>query len=156
MAALFNKIFNQTNLIQKTLDASWQRNEVIAQNIANVDTPRYKSKSLSFDAEFRAALLQTDTEPAMSRHVSLRPNSAAAPIRDFPDRRRPAPERIDPLSVQPRVLQNDHLTMKMDENNVDIEFEMNEAAKNSLYYYTMLSKINSEMGRIKTAIRDIR
>ncbi len=38
-----NLLFTNRNL-EKALDASWLRNEVISQNIANSDTPGYKRK----------------------------------------------------------------------------------------------------------------
>ncbi len=46
---MLDKLFNGKKIIHKALDASWKRNEVIAQNIANVDTPGYKRKSVSFE-----------------------------------------------------------------------------------------------------------
>ena len=157
MTAVFGKLFNQTNLIQKSLDASWYKNEVIAQNIANVDTPGYKSKSVSFDEEFRAALQSEEAKALPRTGVSLRDRAVSDSIRRGPELSdRLTASRRDPLAVQPTVYQNNTYTMKMDGNNVDVESELNEAGKNTLYYYTMLNKITSEMGRIKTAIRDIR
>ena len=154
---MFGRIFNQANLIHKSLDASWQRNEVIAQNIANVNTPKYKSKALSFDDEFRRALLAADPPPARPRgHVSLRGNATESAIRDWPEDRRKPFEKPDPMTVRPSVIENKNLNMKMDGNNVDIESEMNEAAKNAIYYNTMLSKVSSDLGRLKTAVKDLR
>ena len=41
--------FNYINVLDKAADASWIRNEAIANNIANVDTPGYKRKDISFN-----------------------------------------------------------------------------------------------------------
>ena len=40
--------FNYINVLNKAADASWKRNEVIANNIANNDTPNYKRKDIKF------------------------------------------------------------------------------------------------------------
>ena len=46
---MLDKVFLQTRNLEKALDATWTRNDVISQNIANVDTPGYKRKTLKFE-----------------------------------------------------------------------------------------------------------
>lgn len=41
---------------RKSLDALWQRSNVIADNIANADTPGYQQKSVSFEDQLAGAL----------------------------------------------------------------------------------------------------
>ncbi|MFQ7672808.1 MAG: flagellar basal body rod protein FlgB, partial [Clostridium sp.] len=41
--------YNYINVLEKTCDASWTRNSLISNNIANVDTPNYKRKDLKFE-----------------------------------------------------------------------------------------------------------
>ncbi len=41
---------------------------------------------------------------------------------------------------------------RLDGNNVNIENEMVELAKNSINYYTTVSKVNSEFRKLNTAI----
>ena len=41
--------FNYVNVLDKALDASWTRNSVIANNIANVDTPGFKRQDVKFE-----------------------------------------------------------------------------------------------------------
>ena len=138
-----NSLFNHSNLMKKSLDVVWQRQNVISHNIANVDTPGYKSKSIDFEARFRAALLGQGGDGFVN-YVTHEKHFAFGE------------ERVDPMKVQPIIVQNDHYTMRMDGNNVDIDHEMNEAAKNTIYYYTMLNKVSSELGRLRTVVRDIR
>jgi len=40
--------FNYANVLDKAADASWLRNELISNNIANVGTPNYKRKDIQF------------------------------------------------------------------------------------------------------------
>ena len=41
--------YNYINVLEKASDASWTRNSVISNNIANVDTPGYKRKDIRFE-----------------------------------------------------------------------------------------------------------
>jgi len=52
------KLFNDIQLLEKGIDASWLRNQVISNNIANVDTPGFKSSKVEFESVFKAALVQ--------------------------------------------------------------------------------------------------
>ena len=40
----------------RSLDAIWERSSTITQNIANKDTPNYKTKDVSFESSLSAAL----------------------------------------------------------------------------------------------------
>ena len=46
--------FNYINVLNKAADASWTRNAVIANNIANNDTPDYKRKDILFEDYLKA------------------------------------------------------------------------------------------------------
>ncbi|MDL2288055.1 flagellar basal body rod protein FlgB [Oscillospiraceae bacterium OttesenSCG-928-F05] len=132
---MYNKMFNHTNLMAKALDASWTRNQVISQNIANVDTPDYNRKTVSFEDEFRDALQADDGfqhRRTREKHV--------------------VPERIDPSDVGISVLTDTVTTMRMDGNNVDIDKEMVDLAENVIMYNTLVTKTAKELSRLRTAI----
>ena len=58
-------------------------------------------------------------------------------------------------SVSPEIVQSsDGTTMRLDGNNVDIDAENAELAKNEIYYNTLVEKINSEFSRLKMAINE--
>ena len=46
-----SNVFDYINVMDKAADASWTRNEIIANNIANIDTPGYKRQDLNFESE---------------------------------------------------------------------------------------------------------
>ncbi len=132
---MFSKMFNHVNLLQKSLDATWMRQEVIAQNIANADTPDYKSKHLEFESLFRQAI-----------EDSGRPNTT-----------KPKPGHIaintsDPLEVNPVLVTENWHTMRMDGNNVDIDQEMVELSENTIQYNALVGQVNSELARLKLAV----
>ncbi len=53
---MLNDAFKGIDLLQKGLDAAWTRNSVITNNIANVDTPGFKSSSVEFEAAMKRAM----------------------------------------------------------------------------------------------------
>ena len=58
------------------------------------------------------------------------------------------------IDISPRVVENSNTTMRMDGNNVDIENEQAELAKNQIYYNTLTQKLNAQFRRIKMAIKE--
>lgn len=54
---------NETNLLSKALDVYSLRQKVTAANIANLDTPGYTAKEVSFESKLKSAL-SNDTNPA--------------------------------------------------------------------------------------------
>ena len=48
--------FDYINLLTKAADASWKRETVLANNIANVNTPGYKRKDLDFESTLKEEL----------------------------------------------------------------------------------------------------
>lgn len=41
-------VFDYVNVLNKAADAAWTRNDVLANNIANMDTPGYKRQVVEF------------------------------------------------------------------------------------------------------------
>ena len=52
--------FNYINVLDKAADASWTRNTIIANNIANNDTPGYKRKDVQFESYLLNAIAGGD------------------------------------------------------------------------------------------------
>ncbi len=135
---MFEKMFRPVNLLERGLDASALRQQTIAQNMANADTPGYKSKNVNFEDAFRSALKDNSgfqAKTTRDRHIKF---GAAN----------------DPLDVYPEVVTNANYTMRMDENNVDPDQEMVALAKNTLQYDLLITKMNGELARLRMAIRE--
>lgn len=131
---MINGMFSQVDKLKMGMDASWMRSEAIANNIANNDTPGYNRVSVAFEDYYRAALMEEDDGFVLKR------------TRDK--------HMVMDTGSQPRIVQqvDEDTTMRMDENNVDIEKEMTDLATNTLYYYTLQSKVASEFTQLTTAI----
>ena len=133
---MFDSMFGSVNALEKGLDASSLRNQVISNNIANADTPGFKASSVKFEEYVQQALEDGDSS-AMNGTQSYTDNWTSS---------------LD--DIEPQVVTNSGTTMRMDGNNVDIEYEMNELAKNNIEYYTLLQKVNSEFSQLRTAITE--
>ena len=48
--------YNYINVLNKAAGASWTKNEIIANNIANVDTPGYKRQDIDFQSALKNEL----------------------------------------------------------------------------------------------------
>ena len=48
--------YNYVNVLDKAADAGWKRNDVLANNIANADTPGYKRKDVQFETYLIGAI----------------------------------------------------------------------------------------------------
>ena len=134
---MFEKIFSGTKYLEKGIDSAVLRNQVIQNNIANAETPNFKSSSVEFETIFQNALANNmsdfKTKRTRDKHI------------DFS-------ESLD--GVDGVVVSNDITTHRMDGNNVDIDFQNVQLARNQLYYDALIEKMNSEFRRLKMAIRE--
>lgn len=128
-------LFSSVNLLEKGVNASWLRNEVISNNIANADTPGFKASSVQFESLMASALgTQEDSLPLKTeneRHIG---------------------GTGDAEEVEAEVVTDRSTAAGLDDNNVDIESQMAALAKNSIEYYTLVNKVNSEFRKLDTAI----
>ena len=49
-------VFDYVNVLNRAADAAWRRNDVLANNIANMDTPGYKRQEVDFESQLKRAL----------------------------------------------------------------------------------------------------
>ena len=123
--------FDYINVLDKAADASWLRNEAIANNIANVDTPWYKRQDVSFETEFKKAL-------GNSRYISMDDKVAG----------------VETGKLNPRPF-TDYAgySYRLDGNNVDIDQENIYLAENQLKYQGLMAGINSEFSNLRTVMK---
>lgn len=132
---MIDKLLSNTNVMQKSLDAAWSRNEIISQNIANVDTPGYKRKDVAFEEYLINSKKRITGNRTDVRHIPISPSD------------------ID--SVEPTVTQDySKLSMRIDGNNVDIDTEMADLAKNSIKFNALTQMLNGSFSKIKSVISE--
>ena len=119
---------NTIQMSQKALDYLWKKQEITMDNIANITTPGYKAKEISFQDTFRNKLkVATQTGDA---------NDVRAAIRDSDYT---VYERSD--------------SARVDGNGVNVDVEYTELSRTALHYQYLLQSVNSDITRLRTAIK---
>ena len=124
-------VFNYVNVLNKAADAAWQRNDILANNIANVDNPGYKRQDIDFQSQFRRALGNSryETVDAKVAHVSG-------------------------TELQARVYTDAaNFSYRLDGNNVDVDSEGTELASNQIWYNGLKECINGEFSSLMLVMK---
>ncbi len=126
-----SSIYNYVNVLDKAADASWIRNEVISNNIANVDTPNYKRQDVEFESYLLAQLEGANSSSLKKAVAGMDLDSLTSTI----------------------YTDSNSLSYRLDGNNVDIDTENVELASNQLKYQALISSISNEFSMIKSAMQ---
>ena len=126
-----SNVFDYVNVMGKAADAAWQRNEIIANNIANVDTPNYKRQDINFEAQLRRALGESRYETVDAKVADL--TSSELKARVYTDAA--------------------NFSYRLDGNNVDIDTENVELASNQIKYNGIITGINHEFSNLKMVMK---
>ena len=120
-------IDKSATLLEKMLDVSSVKHKVIANNIANVNTPGYKKMEVSFADQLEKAV----NESSMNKFDTLQPKIVISK-------------------------EDTSETVRNDGNNVDMDKEVSALVKNTLSYniYTQLMAKKIEL--VKSAIENSR
>lgn len=131
-------IFKDVDILEKGLGASWSRNSVIMNNIANVDTPDFKASTVKFEEMYKQSLEERSESFTLKKTRAAHMDIGSA----------------DPGAVQPVTSRKDDTASRMDGNNVDIDQEMTDLAKNVIYYNALTRKISGEFSQLRLAITE--
>ena len=131
-----NRLFDSTSdLLVKTAQLRSQKAEVIAGNIANLDTPGYQARNLEFTEQLRKASGISTTPLGMT----------ATHVNHF--------GRLNTInSVKGNVMSKDNPLGGLDGNSVNLDQEMADQAINNGAYARALQMLKSKMAILKTAI----
>jgi flagellar basal-body rod protein FlgB len=118
------------------LDVRSRRTEVIANNLANADTPGFKAR----DLDFRTALARASGQPAPG--VSLSTTNAG----------HIGGNATAEASANPDLKYRTPLAPSLDGNTVDAQLEQAAFAENAVRYQATLTFLNSKFRGLLTAI----
>jgi len=125
-----NSLFGNTiSMANKSLDYLWRKMEVVQNNLANVDTPGYKKKDVSFeeifDKRLRAAS-QTKSNTQMKQAISGADYFVYTPYDS---------------------------SARVDENNVHSDVEEADMARTSIHYQYLLQTVTADIKRYQSVIK---
>ena len=141
---MFNasKLMETNYLLERALDVESVRRKVISNNIANVDVPHFKRSEVNFESELARAVSER-----------ARVDENRVPARMSDERHISFFETRDVRGVRPRINLDYSTTQRNDGNNVDVEKEMVDAAKNMMRYNSLVSSINHNYKMLKMSIK---
>lgn len=112
--------------MEDRMDWNARRHQSLSNNIANIDTPGYHSKDVSFSEQLRLLQIQT-TNP---RHIA-------------------------PIGMDSRMQQYEVAgTADLKNNSVDLDREMSEITKNGLQYVAILQFVSQKLKTLRSAINE--
>ena len=135
---------NYLGIHPQALQLEAKRNELLAANLANVDTPNYKAR----DIDFKTALSAASSE---SNATTLRAAGTAgveSGVQTASALSTTSAGDIDSAAVKYRV----PMASALDGNTVDEQLEQSAFAENSVRYQASLQFISSALRDLMTAI----
>jgi len=121
--------------LQAALNMRLANQTVIASNIANADTPNYKSQKMEFEDALRNAL-----------EISGRLQMEASSPEHF--------SKMDPGRIEPFIYDNPNGVVNLDGNSVDRNAEQVAMAENQIQYDTATEALRRKIGLLKYAINE--
>ncbi len=122
------------NLVYDALDYRSLRQDLIASNMANVDTPLYRPKDVHFEDMLAEKASQVFDNKSKSKILKL----ARVLPQHLPNR------PLDPLTGT-LFFRDGHLA-RNDGNSVDLDVETSEMGKNSVMYQALTSALKKHKG----------
>ncbi len=131
------QLFGPTyDLLSKTLDLRSQRHGAVASNIANAETPNYKSVQVSFEDELQKTLPRDDKLKMKTTHPGH------------------MPALLDPNDVTAAVEYEDTQVMRPDGNTVDLDREIVKMSKNQLMYNAVSRLLSKKFSGLKNTMKE--
>ncbi len=121
--------------LEKSLDAYSLRQKAISNNIANVNTPCYRARKVSFEDEYQKHIQKHNVPDGQTnaRHIPIGTGNLS--------------------EVQPRVEFSESTRNDSAINNVDIDQEMAELAKNSIRFEMNINLLKKKFANLNSAIK---
>lgn len=125
-------LFDATvELLQRSATFAVRRHAVLAQNLANMETPGYRGQDLTFASE-----------------LDLARQAHAIPVSLEPGRK----DRTAEQALDVRLVHAPDGPVRPDGNDVDIDRQMIKIAENALYHNTIVHLLIGKLNTMRTAI----
>jgi flagellar basal-body rod protein FlgB len=140
-------LFNDptSKALRTALSGLQMRQQTIANNIANVDTPNYKAQAVTFENALqselagppgrRPKLITIGLDTTDSRHIPLQP-------------------QVKTYDARPTATASTEGSLRTDGNNVDVEREMTKLAETQITYSALGQVTSAKLGVLRSAIRE--
>lgn len=126
------KLFGTTiSSLEKGLNYSVTKGKVTSQNIANVDTPNYKAKSVRFSDVFEnAKSAEITAYKTNDKHIDFKNNNTKTGVYDVSNFR-----------------------YHHNGNGVDMDKEQADLAENQIYYNALIERLNGKFNTLQNVVK---
>jgi len=128
------------DVMHRSMGASSLRNEVLNNNIANATTPNYKRQDITFQSELERALVSENSDPGI-------------PFKTTNERHINVFKPKDYREVNAKKITEYNTYQNNNGNSVDIDKEMLESAKNTMYYNALAQRTAKEFNKLKFILK---
>lgn len=132
------------DVVQKALDGLSLRHTAIASNLANVDTPGYHRKVVSFEDSLKTAISHHDGAGSSQGIPQASNDEQLAMKLTRADHMTQFPVISNLTQLEPQMDEVTDVEYRSDGNSVDVETEMSQLAKNT-QRYTALARMEKEL-----------
>ncbi|NPA11414.1 MAG: flagellar basal body rod protein FlgB [Epsilonproteobacteria bacterium] len=133
------EISKSFDIMEKSLGYRRIRQDMISSNLANADTPFYKSKDIRFEEALEAEIDKKFHKPTKKLELA-KTNSAHLDPKDFDDPQKPI------------LFYRDGHLERNDGNTVDVDVETTEMAKNAMAYNATVAALRKDIEIFKAVI----
>jgi flagellar basal-body rod protein FlgB len=134
---MLNRLDDMLNFHTQALRIRDQRQQVLASNIANADTPNYKARDLDFKAALQGALQGAGTPGGLTVATTVPGHLAGNPGQ----------------AADSGLLYRTPAQGSVDGNTVDIEAERAAFAENAIHYEFNLNRISQQIKSMLAVIQ---
>lgn len=138
---MLNRLDQMLNFHTQALRVRDQRQQVLASNIANADTPHYKARDLDFNTALQGALKGTGTGTPATGGVRLA-TTAPGHLAGSPG-----------LASEAGLLYRNPAQGSVDGNTVDVDAERAAMAQNTVHYEFNLTRLSQQIKGLLSAIQ---
>jgi flagellar basal-body rod protein FlgB len=132
---MINQIDNELGFHQRALSLRAYRQQVLASNIANADTPHYKARDVDFKASLQGAMGSVGGQLNLARTTSRHLASG------------------DDAPAGAKLLYRTETQSSVDGNTVDMDVERAAFAENAVQYEAGITFINQMLRHIQSALQ---
>jgi flagellar basal-body rod protein FlgB len=139
------KLDDYLNFNQTALNVRSQRQQLLASNIANADTPNYKARDIDFASTLKNKLKATQS-------TSVAPVPGVALVQTSPMHMAGKPH-VSNTSGDNSALYRTVDQPSIDGNTVDMDVERNQFADNGLHYEATVTAVNGQLKGLLSVIQ---
>lgn len=140
MLLLNNDSLKTIDLLQRGMGSAVYRGQVINNNLANASTPNYKRQDVTFQSELYRALESEKNYPGVPMKTTKEKHIPSFRIKDY-------------KTVRPKKVVDFNSVVKNDGNSVDLDMEMVEASKNTMYFNALAQRAAKEFKKLRLLMK---